>query len=31
MKPISVLLQEIAANELVQLPDGWSVIVYDML
>lgn len=25
MKPVSVLLQEIAANELAQLPDGWSM------
>ncbi len=31
MKPVSVLLQEIAASELAQLPDGWSVIVYDTL
>ena len=31
MKPVSVALLEIAVNELVLLPDGWSVIVYDLL
>lgn len=31
MKPISVLLHELSAKDVAALPDGWSVIVYDML